>query len=378
MWNLSYPTRYQNCIPCIPAAAAAKSLQLCPTLWDPIDSSPPGSAVPGILQARVLEWVDISFSNARKWKVKVKLLSHVRLFAIPWTAAYQAPPSMGFSRQAYWSGLPLPAFLGRLLSPGLPEKSLLMKVKEEREKVDLKLNIQKTKIMASSPIMSWQIDGETVETVADFIFLGSNITADGDCSHEIKRHLRLGRKTTTNLDSILKSRDITLSTKVCLVKAMVFPVVMYGCESWSIKKAECQRIDVCKLWYWRRLLRVPWTARRSNQSILKEISPGCSLEGLMLKLKLQYFGHLMQRADSFEKILMLGKIEGRRRRGRQRMRWLDGIIHSMDMGLIALRELVIARKAWHAVVHGVAKSRTRMSDWTELNQRNPCTLFFFN
>ena len=150
----------------------------------------------------------------------------------------------------------MPAFLGRL-SPGLPEKSLLMKVKEEREKVDLKLNIQKTKIMASNPIMSWQIDGETVETVADFIFLGSKIIADGDCSHEIKRHLRLGRKTTTNLDSILKSRDITLSTKVCLVKAMVFPVVMYGCESWSIKKAECQRIDACKLWCWRRLLRVP-------------------------------------------------------------------------------------------------------------------------
>ena len=165
-----------------------------------------------------------------------------------------------------------------------------MKVKEESEKVDLKLNIQKTKIMASGPITSWQIGGETV---ADFIFWGSKITADGDCSHEIKRHLLLGRKVMTNLDSILKSRDITLSTKVCLVKAMVFPVVMYGCDSWTIKKAERQRIDAFELWCWRRLLRVPWTARKSNQSILKEISPECSLEGLMLKLKLQYLGHLM-------------------------------------------------------------------------------------
>ena len=168
-----------------------------------------------------------------------------------------------------------------------------MKVKRVREKVGLKLNIQKTKIMASSPITSWQIDGETVETVADFMFLGSKITADGDCCREIKRRLLLGRKVMTNLDSILKSRDITLSAKVCVVKAMVFPVVMYGCESWSIKKAEHQRIDAFELWCWRRLLRLPWTARRSNQSILKEISPGYSLEGLMLKLKLQYFGHLM-------------------------------------------------------------------------------------
>ena len=171
------------------------------------------------------------------------------------------------------------------------------------------------KIIASSPITSWQIDGETVETVADFILLGSKITADGDCSHEIKRRLLLGRKVMTNLDNILKSRDITLSTKVHLVKAMVFPVVMYGCESWTIKKIECQRIDAFELWCWRRLLRVPWTARRSNQSILREVSPGCSLEGLMLKLKLQYFGHLMRRGDSLEKTLMLGKIEGRRRRG---------------------------------------------------------------
>ena len=194
-------------------------------------------------------------------------------------------------------------------------KSFLMKVKEESEKVDLKLNIQKTKIMASSPITSCQIDGAIVEIVADFIFWDSQITADGDCSHEIKRRLLLGRKVMTNLDSILKSRDITLSTKVCLVKATVFPVVMYGCESWTIKKAEHQRIDAFELWYWRRLLRVPWTARRSNWSILKEIRPGCSLEGLMLKLKLQYCGHLMWRADSFEKTLILGMIEGRRRRG---------------------------------------------------------------
>ena len=178
-------------------------------------------------------------------------------------------------------------------------------MKEESEKVGLRLNIQKTKIMASGPITSWQIDGETVEPVSDFLFLGSKITADGDCSHEIKRHLFLGRKIMTNLDSILKNRDITLPTKVCLVKAMVFPVVMYGCESWTVKKAECQRIDAFELWCWRRLLRVPWTARRSNQSILKAISPGCSLEGLMLKLKLQYFGHLMRRVDSFEKTLML-------------------------------------------------------------------------
>ena len=185
-------------------------------------------------------------------------------------------------------------------------------MKEQSEKVGLKLNIQKTKIMASGPITSWQIDGETVETVADFIFLGS---VDGDCSHEIKIRLLLGRKVMTNLDGIFKSRDITLPTKVHLVKAMVFPLVMYRCENWTIKTAECRRIDAFDLWCWRRLLRVPWTARRSNQSVLKEISPGCSLEGLMLKLKLQYFGHLMQRADSLEKTLMLGKIEGRRRRG---------------------------------------------------------------
>ena len=203
-----------------------------------------------------------------------------------------------------------------------------MKVKEKSEKAGLKLNFQKTKIMASSPITSWEIEGETVETVSDLIFWGSKITADGDCSHEIQKCLLLGRKVMTNLDSILKSRDITLPTKVRLVKAMLFPVFMYGCESWTVKKAECQRIDAFELWCWRRLLRVPWTARRSNQSILKETSPGCSLEGLMVRLKLQYFGHLMRRADSLEKTLMLGGIGGRRR-GRQRMRWLDGITNSI-------------------------------------------------
>ena len=204
-------------------------------------------------------------------------------------------------------------------------KSLLMKMKEESEKAGLKLNTHKTKIMVSSPITSWQIDGETMEIVKDFIFWGSKTTSAGDCSHETKRRLLLGRKAMTNLDSILKSRNNTLPTKVHVVKAMVFPVVIYKCESWTIKKMECQKIDAFKLWCWRKLFRVPWTARGSNQSILKEISPGCSLEGLMLKVKLRYFGHLMQRANLLEKTLMLGGTGGRRRRGRQRMRWLDGI-----------------------------------------------------
>ena len=240
-----------------------------------------------------------------------------------------------------------------------------MKVKEKSEKVGLKLNIQKTKITASGSITSWQIDGEKMGTVADFIFggRGLQITADSDCSHEIKRHLLLGRKAMTNLDSILKSRDITLPTKVSPVKAMAFPVVMYGCESWTIKKAECQRIDAFELWCWRRLLRVPWTARRSNQSILKKISPEYSLEGLMLKLKLQYVGHLMQRTNSLDKTLMLGKTEGGRRREWQG--WDGWMPSPTQWTWVWVGSGRMDREAWYAEVHGVTKSQTWLSAWTD-------------
>ena len=240
-------------------------------------------------------------------------------------------------------------------------KSLLMKVKEENENVVLKLNIQKTKIMASGPITSWEIDGETVETVSDFIFGDSKITADGDCSHEIKRCLLLGRKVMANLDNVLKSRDITLPTKIFLVKAMVFPVVMYGCESWTVKKAEHRRTNTFEVWCWRRLLRVPWTARRSNQSILKEISPGCSLEGMMLKLKLQYFGHLMRRVDSLE------KTDARRDWGQEEKGTTEdemaGWHHRLGGHEFELTPGVgDDREAWRAAIHGVTKSQTRLSD----------------
>ena len=224
--------------------------------------------------------------------------------------------------------------------------------------------------MASSAITSWQIDGGTMEVVTDFIFVGYRITVDGDNSHEIKRYLFFGRKAMTNLHSILKSRDITLLTNVHLIKAMVFPVVMCECESWTVKKAEWQRIDNLQTVVLVKTLRVPWTARRSNLSFLKEINPEYSLEGMMLKLKLQYFGYLMRRADSLEKTLMLGKTEGRRRRGWQRMRWLDRITNSVDMTLSKLREMVKEREAWRAAVRGITRSWTWLSDWTTMLEGN--------
>ena len=404
---------------------SVQSLQLCLTRCIFIICGPPGSSVHGIISARILQWVatlsprgrGVSPHSRRSW---------------PWTWGGSSPPLLRCATTAVrtghgttdWFQIGKGVRQGCILSPclfnfhtkcimrnaGLEEaqagikiagrnsnnlryaddtalmeeseeelKSFLMKVKEESERVDLKLNIQKTKIMASGPITSWQIDGETLETVAVFILGGSKITADGDCSHEIKRCLLLGRKVMTNIVSILKSRDVTLSKKVHLVKAMVFPLVMYGCESWTIKKAECRRIDAFELWCWRRLLRVPWTTRRSNQSILKEVGPGSSLKGLMLKLKLQYFGNLMWRVDSLEKTLMLGKTGGRERRGWQRMRWLDGITDSMEMSLGGLQELVGDGQG--GVVHGVERVRHNwvneltdwLTDWPLGDRPNPGT-----
>uniref|UniRef100_A0A803T5B0 ribonuclease H n=1 Tax=Anolis carolinensis TaxID=28377 RepID=A0A803T5B0_ANOCA len=241
-------------------------------------------------------------------------------------------------------------------------RSLITKVKEESAKAGLQLNIKKTKIMATRPIDNWQIEGENVEAVTDFIFLGAKITADADCSQEIRRRLLLGRRAMVNLDKILKSRDITLATKVRIVKAMVFPIVTYGCESWIIRKAERRKIDAFELWCWRKILRVPWTARRSNQSILQEIMPDCSLEGRILEAKLKYFGHIMRREESLEKIMMLGKMEGKRKRGRPRVRWMDGILEVTSSTLKELGAVTADRKLWRGLVHEVTKSRKRLNE----------------
>ncbi|XP_062814690.1 leucine-rich repeat-containing protein 4C isoform X2 [Anolis carolinensis] len=241
-------------------------------------------------------------------------------------------------------------------------KSLITKVKEESAKAGLQLNIKKTKIMATTPIDNWQIEGENVEVVTDFIFLGAKITADADCSQEIRWHLLLGRRAMANLDKIVKSRDITLAMKVRIVKAMVFPIVTYGCESWTIRKAERRKIDGFELWCWRKILRVPWTARRSNQSILQEIMPCCSLEGRILEAKLKYFGHIMRRQEKLEKITMLGKMEGKRKRGRPRARWMDGILEMTGLTLKELGAVTANRELWCGLVHEVTKSRRRLND----------------
>ncbi|XP_062824414.1 uncharacterized protein LOC134295527 [Anolis carolinensis] len=235
-------------------------------------------------------------------------------------------------------------------------RSLITKVKEESAKAGLQLNIKKTKIMATTPIDNWQIEGENVEAMTDFIFLGAKITADADCSQEIRRRLLLGRRAMANLDKIVKSRDITLATKVCLVKAMVFPIVIYGCESWIIRKAEQRKIDAFELWCWKKILRVPWTTRRSDQSILQEIMPGCSLEGRILEAKMKFFGHIMRRQESLEKIMMLGEMEGKRKRGRPRA-WMNGILEVTGLTLKERGVVTAYRELWHGLVHEVTKSR---------------------
>uniref|UniRef100_A0A803TTK5 ribonuclease H n=1 Tax=Anolis carolinensis TaxID=28377 RepID=A0A803TTK5_ANOCA len=241
-------------------------------------------------------------------------------------------------------------------------RSLITKVKEESAKAGLQLNIKKTKIMATRPIDNRQIEGENVEAVTDFIFLGAKITADADCSQEIRRRLLLGRRAMANLERILKSRDITLATKVRIVKAMALPIVTYGCESWTIRKAERRKTDAFELWCWRKILRVPWTTRRSNQSILQEIMPDCSLEGRILETKMKYFDHIMRRQERLEKIMMLGEMEGKRKRGQPRVRWMDGILEVTGSTLKELRVATADREFWRGLVHEVTKSRKRLNE----------------